>query len=819
MESRLIGMRVMNKLNKKKGHIVKIKEGVIVVSDGLDYVNYPFPEAFSDTLALENKQLQEEFKNISDEAAFRSFIKKYTNAINNEIGYLKETGGKRYRIIDGVKLPGDRRHNIYSFDTDSELHFPDNTAIKLWLPEKIVTAYTISCDDFTIVFQTMEDLGERVETLEFTAEPWQLMETLVDRLRDLDSLISKLAFNLTCQGKSMINKQGMIVTGQNAAFRKATSSPITFIWGPPGTGKTTTLAKTAIDFINKGMRVLMLSYSNVSVDGALLRVASMYEGKEGQVIRYGYPRMPELLENEHLTSYGYVLKKRPDLAERYHELQEEKKKYRRNKAKNIEINKEINLIRSRLLAQEKELIQNSLFVATTVSKAVVDSAIYTQMFDLVLFDEASMAYVPQVVYAAGLARKSFCCFGDFRQLPAIVQNPYDTILRRDIFDYVGITEAVEMHYGHGWLVMLNDQYRMHPEIAEFVSKNMYQNMLRTPDSLYRSRQTVANISPMSGMPISLIDLSNTYSVCIKTRDGSRINMMSALFCVFLAEKISIDYEVGIITPYSAQARLVLALIRDLRDKNDRYTSVSSATVHQFQGSEKSVIIYDAVDCFRMPYPGVLLTQKKNDTANRLFNVAITRAQGKFLMVTNRDYMFRKNISKDLLFTKLLRQINEEHLYLWGDDIFQEIATEEGEEPEVFLGNRDEVDSWDRFIIDLNKAKSDIFIEMPGPMDKDDEALSDLIRAFNNAQRHGVKIYIRVAEGVRVAKQFDRFIHVKPFVTTPFTIIDKKIIWFGEPLSSANFLSEDRILETEYFPCFRFEGKITARMLKAIYEIP
>ena len=53
----------------------------------------------------------------------------------------------------------------------------------------------------------------------------------------------------------------------------------------------------------------MLSYSNVSVDGALLRVARKADLPEGMVIRYGYPRTKELLESKTLTSYQYVLHK------------------------------------------------------------------------------------------------------------------------------------------------------------------------------------------------------------------------------------------------------------------------------------------------------------------------------------------------------------------------------------------------------------------------------------------------------------------------------------------------------------------------------
>ena len=98
------------------------------------------------------------------------------------------------------------------------------------------------------------------------------------------------------------------------------------------------------------------------------------------------------------------MQKNPRLAQEYQKLLEEKKKLRKRAPERLEINNRLNKIRNYLLEKEKELIHKSAFVATTVSKATVDKAIYTQSFDVVIFDEASMAYVPQVIFAAGMAK-------------------------------------------------------------------------------------------------------------------------------------------------------------------------------------------------------------------------------------------------------------------------------------------------------------------------------------------------------------------------------------------------------------------------------
>ena len=815
----LVGIRVMHRTSKIKGRIIFVGAGKMKVSYGDSEGVYSFPACLVDTFILEDEELQNKYMKVGTDASFDQFKSIYKHAVNTEIAYLRETGGKRYRIIDGERLQTDNNTYAYSFETDSELHFPDGTTIKLWFPDRIVPAQVISCEEFNIIIQPIEYIGEKVETVEFTAEPWQLMEALIERIDEINAMISPIAYNLACKGPSQINQRKSIGLGQDLALKKATSQPITFIWGPPGTGKTTTLAKIALEHILNGDRVLMVSYSNVSVDGAVLKIANMSDQEPGQIIRYGYPRVKELLESSTLTSYSYVLYKNPDLANEYNSLIKERNKLKKKDPRRIEIRKKINKIREKLLQQEKELVQNAAFVATTVSKAVVDKTLYNQKFDAVIFDEASMAYIPQVVFAASMAKKHFCCLGDFRQLPAIVQNKADILLTKDIFEHTGIISAVENGYGHEWLIMLNYQYRMHPEIANFVSKHMYGDLLQSADTIYQHRQAIADLAPMEKEPMSLIDLSSTYSVCIKTKDDSRINLMSAMICVKLAEMFAGEYGVGIITPYSAQSRLILAMIRDLQERDKRFETVRCATVHQFQGSEQSIIIYDAVDCFRMTFPGSLLTTKKNDTANRLFNVAMTRTQGKFILVANKDYLFKKNIAKDLMFTKALKSMTNLELLIGGDNLFEDLGTQEKEVSQMFLGDRDEVDSWERYLTDLENATEDIFIDMPGVMDDDVDALEEFIEMLEIADNRGVKICIRIAENVSLAKKLNKYKTNHSYVTTPMTVIDKKIVWFGEPLSSADFISEGNIVETEYFPCLRFEGKHTARMIKAIFEIP
>ena len=200
-------------------------------------------------------------------------------------------------------------------------------------------------------------------------------------------------------------------------------------------------------------------------------------------------------------------------------------------------------------------------------------------FDTVIFDEASMAYIPQIVFSAGLAGKHFVCMGDFAQLLPIVQGSDSSALNADIFQFCGIADAVQAGYAHQWLCMLDTQYRMHPDIAAFSSKNMYRGLLKTSPGIKDDRQKISVRAPMQGKAIGMYDLSGMMSVCLKTGDQSRINVLSALVSMGIAIKAAQTSDVGVISPYSAQSRLLHAISRDVAESNPELHKIVCATVH------------------------------------------------------------------------------------------------------------------------------------------------------------------------------------------------------------------------------------------------
>lgn len=811
----LIGKRVRHKKTRSIGRIESIHDHIITVDFEIDKRKFQFPSCFASTLELEDETLKEAFKEQANSASFDNFKHLYKMSVEKEINYLKKEGGKQYKVVDGERIPvSNPTIYVYTFDSDQELHFPDNTPIRIAKENTFISGSILYCDDYSVTLEAENDLGTKLNVIEFIADVSFLWQALYDRLDHLTPIKDEIPFSLVCDRQNMIDKYStQLLNGQNSAICHVKENPITFIWGPPGTGKTETLAKIVLDFLDSGKRVLMISYSNVSVDGAILRVADKSNFHPGVLLRYGYPRTDRLLGKSLLSSYQYVLSQNPQLSKEYDELKDQLKRLKKNDTESIRVHKRLKQIRTMLRDNERDAIKNAGFVATTVSKAVADSGIYEQLFDLVLFDEASMAYVPQIIYASSLAKSRFCCLGDFNQLPAIVQSPDNEVLAKDIFEFTGITEAVEKGCNHKWLVMLKIQYRMHPEIADFVNKRIYHNLLCSDLELEKRRQKIADFEPVGSKPIVTVDLSGMYSSCHKTMDGSHINLLSAFVDLKIAQQAASHYKVGIITPYSAQARLINALIRDFREVNSDFENIVSATVHQFQGSEKPIIIYDAVDCYFLSYPGVLLTNKY---ANRLFNVAMTRAQGKFILVANKDFYKRKKINEKLLFTNVLNETEKKQQVIEGDDLLSFL--ENGTQDSSFFPFGSKDTTWQQYLSDLSLAKKSVSIDIPGFLDEDDQKCMELKNILHELDMKNVDIEIRTHEDNDIPEFLEKYRKSFNFVSNPLTIIDRKTLWYGQPLASMDFIVEGDPIPTEFFPIVRVQGYHAIRQIMALMEL-
>ena len=766
------------------------------------------------SISSNRRQEKDKSVQIKPFASVADFCQAYRMALSAEISFIRMTGGKHILLQEGKRIGRDNGQFVYLLESEDELNYPEGTPVTIWKGQSQISGKILNCEAFSVYLISELDLGAEVEMLNISAEACYLLQSVSERLMDLSLEPSEIAQDLICNGLKEIDyRNSDIAKGQETAVRMSLEQPITFVWGPPGTGKTQTLAKIAWAHIDKGERVLMLSYSNVSVDGAILRVTSLKNDVfPGQLVRYGFPKDKRISEHPYLSSYNLAINNYPDLLKRRTQLQAEKKRLEKNDPKLIQVEKELNEIRRELRAAESQCVRNAKFVATTVSKAIVDKEIRNGAFDVVIFDEASMATIPQIAYAAKLARKNFVCMGDFRQLPPIVQSSKESPLNADIFQYCGITQAVDQGSNHKWLCLLDTQYRMHPEIADFAGRSIYNGLLKSANGMTEKREKTVMAEPFAGRAMEFVDLSGTMSTCIKSSDDSHANVLSAFVTFSLALKAAQTQEVGIITPYHAQSRLLHAMVRDVNELEALPHAIKCATVHQFQGSEEDVIVYDAVDCYRLPFPGALIASTAGRYADRLFNVAMTRSKGKFICVANGSFMRNKGMSENLMFMQMLKS------YRATAPMNPEIIRPNDDLEKYYFDFVEKENQVDEFIKDLATARREVRIDIPDSPANSDINTTRIAQALAEAQSRGVKVFVRAESKKNLHPTLKYFAVENHYLTDPIALIDKTVTWFGMPESAACFKIEGRTSAINNRPCIRFWGTHTAKILYGLLEM-
>ena len=248
---------------------------------------------------------------------------------------------------------------------------------------------------------------------------------------------------------------------------------------------------------------------------------------------------------------------------------------------------EIRETEAEITALRKTVLRDARIVGATCTRAYLTAEI--GQFDLVLVDEASMVSRPEVWFSAGLASERVVISGDFRQIPSIVTTDQEAIYQELGLDSFTATERTKTDAPG--LAMLTTQFRMHPEICELISGPMYEGELRTSPA----RKKVPGRLPPNPFekPLTIIDTSDLGPVESSDK-GSRLNKLHALLVrnfvrhLRLNGVVEANHDLGICTPYSAQARHIQKLLKE--DSLDKL--VQCGTVHRFQGDERRIVLFE-----------------------------------------------------------------------------------------------------------------------------------------------------------------------------------------------------------------------------------
>lgn len=416
---------------------------------------------------------------------------------------------------------------------------------------------------------------------------------------------------------------------QIEAHNAAIERDISFIWGPPGTGKSFTLAALINSLFRKNSSTLVCCISNVAVDQLLNKVIDVVQNlnlilRPGQLLRSGHTIDSRLMQLDYLFPSDSETKR---IRERISELTRKIASTGYDtKTKALFKEQRIDL-RDALKRRVETLIGGSTIIFSTIANYVLSKPLADRKFDNLIVDEASMISLPYLMAIGGNIAKRIILVGDPNQLGPIAINP-DRLLRDSIFDYCKVFSSETAHPA---LHQLLTQRRSHTSIVNLTNKTFYDGRLKPV--IQNSPEWVID-GPICGKIVKVIN-RDIEDNSVKPYGSSRRNFGT---CEVVMEHLEEYYNywrdtdenisIGIITPYRAQVRLYYAKVRAAYGNSDFFKNIKIGTIHTFQGSECDIIFFDLVEESSFPVSR-LLNDKEGE---RLITVALTRARHKLIVV-------------------------------------------------------------------------------------------------------------------------------------------------------------------------------------------
>jgi len=272
----------------------------------------------------------------------------FYHAVNAELQALeKNSGMQTYEVHSGQLIqPKDDNEGLFAFNIADGTRIPEDSSGKLKTESQEFMAQVTRQEGSTIA---LELKGRPMPSgihwgrllIDDTALLKSLSETL-EKCSEGSKSISALGLsvfyplNTSVMNKSLpdsphLNK----ITGElRGALEQAAAAPVTYIWGPPGTGKTFAIAHLITAMLEAGKRVMITSHTNSAVNQALCEAVK--EGgpladhalvNNGQLLRIGHsedPRVPDYVRYDKvLEAKGHELNARiADIETQIRALQE-----------------------------------------------------------------------------------------------------------------------------------------------------------------------------------------------------------------------------------------------------------------------------------------------------------------------------------------------------------------------------------------------------------------------------------------------------------------------------------------------------------------
>ncbi|KAK3994424.1 RNA dependent RNA polymerase-domain-containing protein [Cladorrhinum sp. PSN332] len=386
---------------------------------------------------------------------------------------------------------------------------------------------------------------------------------------------------------------------QADAVRTSLTTPLLYLWGPPGTGKTQTI-----------ISIILSLQSNFS-ESRILVTAPTHNAVDNVLARYltHSPAINPLRVSTEIRKVSPAL---------------------RTYTVDAMLNgSDMHSNRSAWSAAKKRVKRSRIVFSTCIGSSL--GLLRGEEFQIVIIDEASQqtegaSLVPLV---KGCDRAVLV--GDHVQLrPTVGMNAGAVGGDVSLFER-GFTEGKQVNGVERR--MLDTQYRMHPDIGSFISSEFYEGKLKN------------GVEGKGERLVSLFGVEKRmiFVECVAREDvggKSKCNQGQADVCLKVCKKLAgVDAKEGtketkkekgvmsvaVLTPYAKQVELLKKMLASV---SGSAITIEVSSIDGFQGREADVVVFVTVRCNESREIGFLKDARR-------MNVALTRGKDAVIIIGNK----------------------------------------------------------------------------------------------------------------------------------------------------------------------------------------
>lgn len=249
--------------------------------------------------------------------ALAQMLSEMDQALTDEIEHQSQSPFKRVKhsAVDGKLLSEGNGQYIYQFTLTEPWEPQDEAPLSIANAAMQGIKCTVVTSTGTLITITSESPlpPDVLRQIDFSDDSIELLKRLKEALKHIDesnAMLGSKCFGLLNYRKNRSLDEiefGKIQPRdkQAQAARLALGGEVAFIVGPPGTGKTATLAAIALKHLQAGQTVLIAAHTNIAIDNAIMKLCDLCKETgngallaHGQVVRYGAVQKEELKKND-----------------------------------------------------------------------------------------------------------------------------------------------------------------------------------------------------------------------------------------------------------------------------------------------------------------------------------------------------------------------------------------------------------------------------------------------------------------------------------------------------------------------------------------